>query len=88
MSAFFEFGDRVEQMKRMAERTGTDIGLALSRGQLGGLELRKAALSCASCGSSDQCSAWLSSPSDEGAKPAPDFCVNRALWDRLAQQAS
>ena len=66
-------------MRRMADRNGADLDLALQSAIVSPGELRAAVLTCTGCTDPDACEAQL----DRGEGGVPDFCRNADLIDQV-----
>lgn len=67
---------------RMTKTLGIDLVEAAQRGEIAQENLRSVVFACTGCTRAGECAHWLDSHA-EGAEAAPDYCRNKALFDRL-----
>lgn len=77
---FSKFEKHADLVTAMAEKSGTDLGRHLIDGTLGAQGLRAAVLTCTHCGNVSACEKHLQ---DSASTATPDYCLNRALFERL-----
>lgn len=66
-------------MRRMADRNGADLDLALQSGIVSPGEVRAAVLSCTGCTQPDDCQRRL----EQGKDGLPDYCRNAEMIDQV-----
>lgn len=67
---------------RMSTHVGVDLQDQVMRGQLDISDITDGVLKCTSCSRPDECETWLAAGTHSG-EPAPDYCRNRKMLDRL-----
>lgn len=78
--------DHLHLVRRMARATGTDLGNAVHEGTLTSTDWAQVVTNCRGCDCADPCRARLTALEMAGEQTAaPDYCRNRATFDRLAR---
>ncbi len=67
---------------RMTGTLGIDLVEAAQRGDIAEQDIRSVVFVCTGCTRTGDCVHWLDTHA-EGAETAPDYCRNKALFDRL-----
>ena len=70
-------------VERMADTLGIDLAEKMMMGQLPPEQYRAAAIRCTGCTETDACASWVDAH-PEGAALAPDYCRNKAQFERTA----
>lgn len=79
---YFEKIDRhAELVRRMGQRVGVDLADEVISGRLSAEAYRSGVFACTQCGSVEGCEKLLA---EGGEGEAPDYCVNKRIFDRLA----
>ncbi len=82
MGLFTLMDRHADLVGRMTKTLDIDLVEATQRGQLPEEALRSVVYACAGCNKTGDCVDWLDDHAD-GAGTAPDYCRNKALFDRL-----
>ncbi|WP_136637177.1 DUF6455 family protein [Pseudooceanicola onchidii] len=89
MSPLGPITDHLDLVRRMARATKTDLGAAMQDGTLTSDSWATMVTNCRGCAGPGACSARLSTLElADGVAPAPDYCRNRATFDRLGRQGA
>lgn len=70
-------------VQRMAKATGADLSEAFKRGDLSSETWADMVHRCRGCAWAGACDGWLDA--QEGSAEAPDTCLNKAVFERLAE---
>ncbi len=84
----FPKGDReahAELAGAMVRTVGVDLGNRAPDGQVTAPSLGTIVTRCQQCANPGSCQAWLRDHS-EGAERAPDYCLNRDLFDDMPKR--
>lgn len=81
--------DHLTLVRRMARSTGTDLTEAMHSGQLSTKDWADMVTNCRGCACTETCRSHLTAQelSDTTTRP-PEYCENRATFDRLARQTA
>lgn len=87
MPTLGDVSDHLQLVRRMARATGADLAEAMHEGELTNADWAQIVTNCRGCTCVDQCRAQLSALEVSGTQTdAPEYCENRATFDRLARQ--
>ena len=81
MSIFSRIDHHEALMRRMADRNGADLDLALQTAIVSPGELRAAVLSCTGCTQPEDCARRV----DHGEDGLPDYCRNADMIRSIAE---
>lgn len=82
MSFFSRLERHADLSTRMAHTVGADVAQAAAEGRLPETAVRTMVLTCTRCQSAGSCGEWLEDHA-AGAQEAPDYCLNKGLFERV-----
>ena len=80
--ALGEFNPHFKQLRAVAKRAGVDLGEAMHEGRITAQEYSESINRCRAASCLQACAYWLEDPA-QGQIPVPEFCANRAAFERL-----
>ena len=87
MAPLGNISDHLHLVRRMSRVTGADLSEAMHEGLIDHAGWAAAITNCRGCACVGSCRDWLATQElEQHRAPAPDYCENRATFDRLARQ--
>ena len=87
MAPLGDVSDHLHLVRRMARATGTDLTAAMHDGDFSAEDWALMVTNCRGCACAGACRDRLAAMERNGTySDAPDYCENRASFDRLARQ--
>ena len=89
MTPLGDVSTHLNLVRRMALATGTDLAEAMLEGDLSSADWAQMVTNCRGCACPEACKERLSAiEAGDAAAETPDYCANRATFDRLDRHSA